>query len=88
MGGNRVILQERKDFIRRALDKFQHAETCPRRDFTFMEQKNTQRCGVGCLACRRIIELPGEESPMKWGEAFHEVKIESDGPGDILESLK
>jgi hypothetical protein len=83
-----MILQQRKDLIRRAIDTFKHLETCPKRDYTFMTNEKTQRCGVGCLSCYRVVELPAEESPMKWSEAFHEVKIDNEGGGNILDELQ
>lgn len=83
-----MILQERKDLIRRAMDKFQHLETCPERSYTFMENSRLKKCGVGCPSCMRIVELPNDESPKKWAEAFYEVDIDNRGGGNVLDELK
>lgn len=83
-----MLLSQRKDLIRRAMDTFKHLETCPRRDFTFMTHPKTKKCGIGCLSCHRVVELPAEESEMRWSEAFHEVDIDNQGGGSILDELK
>lgn len=72
-------MADRKDTMRRALDKFReaHSVACPKPDPQLMHNPEGM-VGVGCLGCGKVIELPvltlnTISNLMKWEEVLKEV---------------